>query len=207
MDVAHDFEEILDFWFAGKVNDPAAADKRSDFWFGVDAAVDATIRERYATTIEAAARGELDGWGEHPHSALALVIVLDQFPRNVWRGTAQAFSCDGHALRVSQAAIGAGFMSTLSPIENSFLILPFQHCESLETQRESVRLSQQLIEEAPAAWRKLLEEYHAFAVDHLRVIERFGRFPHRNRVLGRASTEEEKAYLAGGAQTYGQGEG
>jgi len=205
--MAHDCEGILDFWFAGAANDPAGADKRSDLWFGVDAAVDATIRERYEPTVQAALRGELGGWAAQPRSALALVVVLDQFPRNVWRGTAQAFSCDGHALRVSQAAIGAGFMSALSPIENSFLILPFQHCESLETQRESVRLSQQLVEDAPAAWRKLLEEYHAFAVDHLRVIERFGRFPHRNRVLGRASTEEEKAYLTAGAQTYGQGEG
>jgi uncharacterized protein (DUF924 family) len=200
-----DPEAILEFWFAGCARDPAKADARGSFWFGGSDAADAEVRERFGTAIETAARGELARWLDEPHSALALVVLLDQFPRNVWRGSARAFAHDRQALETARGALAAGHLARLAPIEQAFLILPFQHCEEIDAQRESVRLSEQIARKAPDAWRPLLDYYTDFARQHLALIERFGRFPHRNEALGRAETAEERAYLARGGATFGQG--
>jgi uncharacterized protein (DUF924 family) len=202
---ALDPEEILAFWFGDAPFDPAAAEQRDAMWFGSSADTDAAVRERFTGAIAAAAAGELEAWRAHPRGALALVIALDQFPRNAWRGTARAFAHDAQALAVARTAVAAGHFARLAPIEQAFLILPFQHCESLDTQRESVRLSERIADEAPANWRPLLTDYLRYAVDHLALIERFGRFPHRNAALGRTPTAEETTYLGGGGATFGQG--
>jgi uncharacterized protein (DUF924 family) len=155
--------------------------------------------------VEAASRGELDAWLESPQSALALVISLDQFPRNIWRGTARAFAQDAQALRLARISLAKGHPRELATVEQGFLLMPFQHVESVELQRESVRLYEGIASDAPAPWQPLVETFLKFARLHLELIERFGRFPHRNAILGRASTPEEAAYLAAGGENFGQG--
>lgn len=205
MAVDVDPEEILEFWFGDAVADPAKAAARERFWFGVASETDAVIRERFLPAIEAAARGELLAWAREPRSAVAEVILLDQFPRNVWRGTANAFAYDGKALDAARAAVAAGHLERLAPVEQAFLVLPFEHSEAVQDQRESVRLSALIAANAPSEWRALLERYLDFAVKHLEIVERFGRFPHRNRVLGRAATRAEIEYLEAEGERFGQG--
>ncbi len=170
--------EILDFWFA-----PGAEAR----WFETDAAFDREIEGRFRADHERAAAGALTGWESRPEGALALVILLDQFPRNMFRGGARAFVTDDAALAAAERAIANGFDQTLPMARRKFLYVPFQHSESRDRQRRSVELCRGL--DQP----KTLD----FAERHLRVIERFGRFPHRNQVLGRTSTPEEEAFLAG----------
>jgi len=203
--MSFDPEAILEFWFGDCTRDPAQADARGSFWFGGSDAADAEVRERFGAAIEAAARGELARWVDEPRSALALVVLLDQFPRNVWRGSARAFAHDHQALETVRRALAADHLARLAPIEQAFLILPLQHCEEVDAQRESVGLSEQIARSAPGAWRPLLDYYTDFARQHLALIERFGRFPHRNQALGRATTAEERAYLERGGATFGQG--
>jgi uncharacterized protein (DUF924 family) len=200
-----DPESILEFWFGRAAGDPAEASARETSWFGASGEADSLIRERFASAIEAAARGELDSWVQVPRSALALALLLDQFPRNIWRGTAKAFTHDARALRVAKEAVARGHLHELAPVEQAFLVLPLQHSESVEDQRESVRLSSEIAQAAPKAWRPLLERYLQFARQHLALVERFGRFPHRNHVLGRRPTPEEEAYLREGGDSFGQG--
>ena len=158
-------ETILDFWFAGAANDPACATARNDFWFK-SSSEDALIRERFVHTIEAAARGELAAWADAPRPALALVLLLDQFPRNIWRGTARAFARDAQALKTAQHAVASGYLQQLTPVEQVFLLLPYQHSESVEDQRESVRLAEEITRAAPPEWRSSMEYYASFSKQH-----------------------------------------
>ncbi len=200
-----DPETILDFWFGNAPDDVAEAQKREVFWFGAKPKTDSTIRHRFARTVKAAGRGELKDWLEDARSALALIIVLDQFPLNIWRGKPEAYALEGQALDAARSSVAAGYGGRLAPIESAFLILPYQHSESIERQRESVQLMADLAGTAAPVWRPLMNNYLRFAMEHLAIIARFGRFPHRNRVLGRVATEAEEAYLAAGGATYGQG--
>jgi uncharacterized protein (DUF924 family) len=197
-------ETVLAFWFGDAAGDPAATKARESFWFGASPQADALVRSQFTTAVETAGSGALDGWLERARSALALVLLLDQFPRNIYRGAAAAFTHDGQARAATRHAIGAGYLETLGPLESSFLILPYQHSESLDDQRESVRLTALLLAEAPPPGRPGFATYLAFAKEHLSIIERFGRFPHRNAALGRTSTAEEEQYLASGGATFGQ---
>ena len=197
-------EAILAFWFGRAAEDPAEATSRETLWFEPSRETDSLIREHFAPLVEVAARGEFDRWLQAPRSALAVILVLDQFPRNIWRGTARAFAHDALALRATREAVARGHLRELAPLEQAFLVLPFQHSESIEDQRESVRLSSEIAQAAPLGWRALLERYLQFARQHLHLIEQFGRFPHRNRVLGRDPTPEEEAYLRAGGTRFGQ---
>ena len=199
-----DSEGILAFWFGPAAEDPAEASGRGAFWFGASGEADALIRERFGPAVEAASRGDLDSWLDAPRSALAFVLLLDQCPRNIWRGTAKAFGHDHEALQAARGALARGHLNRLAPIEQPFLVLPFQHSESVDDQREAVRLGSEIARAAPGPWRPLLEGYLDYAKQHLALIVRFGRFPHRNAVLGRASTAEEEEYLAEGGATFGQ---
>jgi uncharacterized protein (DUF924 family) len=200
-----DAEEILRFWFGDAGESPAKAEARMSLWFEASPETDARIRERFGAAVDAAARGELTAWTAAARPSLALVVLLDQFPRNIWRGTARAFAHDGQALASARKAVALGFLRELAPIEQPFLTLPFQHSESLEAQHESVRLCREIETMAPHEWRATLAIFAPYADRHLELIERFGRFPHRNAVLGRVSTADEEAYLAGGGETFGQG--
>ena len=201
----NDAEEILGFWFGDARASPAKAEARMSLWFEANPATDALIHERFGVAVDAAGRGELAAWTAAARPALALVVLLDQFPRNIWRGTPRAFAHDERALAVARQVLAVGFLRELAPIEQPFLILPFQHSESLQAQRESVRLCREIMTMAPVEWRTTLATFAPYADQHLELIERFGRFPHRNAVLGRASTEDEEAYLAAGGETFGQG--
>jgi uncharacterized protein (DUF924 family) len=202
--VPADWPVVHEFWFGDATDDPARAEARSAFWFRASPEADSLVRERFAANVEAAACGELDGWRNSPRSALARVIVLDQFPRNIWRGTAEAFACDGKALHAAEESLAQGHLAALSPVEQGFLVMPFQHVESLERQQESVRLYRGIVEAAATPWRRVVENFLKFAKLHLELIERFGRFPHRNAILGREPTAAEQAYLARGGMDFGQ---
>ncbi|HVP07979.1 MAG TPA: DUF924 family protein [Burkholderiales bacterium] len=167
--------EVLEFWFG----------RDAKTWFGKDPQFDADIRSRFLPLYERAAAGELAGWKQAPGSCLALVIALDQFPRNMFRGTARAFAADALALEAGCTIVARGWDRNFSIDERTFAYLPFEHSESLEDQNRSCELM-----------RPLGEETYRYAVRHREIIERFGRFPHRNAVLGRESTPEELEFLS-----------
>lgn len=180
--------DVLDFWFG----EPGSAEYGHvrKMWFHKDEAFDALLRERFGALLDAACAGELDAWAVTPECALALVIVLDQFSRNCHRGTPRAFAADERALAIARRLVTSGADRTLpTPQHRVFAYLPFEHSESMDMQRESLRLFGELKAEPDC------EGYYDYAVRHADVIERFGRFPHRNAQLGRASSEAELAFL------------
>ncbi len=170
-------QDVLSFW-------PAAG---PDKWFSKDAAFDAEIRTRFVATYEAAAARAI-AWDGTAEGALALLIVLDQFPRNMFRGSARAFAADPLAREVAARAIARGFDRQIAVAERSFFYLPFEHSESLADQERCVALNRASGDADALKWAEL----------HADIIRRFGRFPHRNAVLGRATTPDEQAFLDGG---------
>ncbi|HEX6997220.1 MAG TPA: DUF924 family protein [Gammaproteobacteria bacterium] len=200
--------EILEFWFGRAPPSPAALEQRMAFWFGAAPPDerrrrDEAIRARFGHLIEPAASGALAAWAQVPRGRLALIILLDQFPRNAFRGTARAFAYDTAALRLTLDGLEAKADVRLEPIERIFFYLPLQHAESLAMQDLSVAAYRRLLAEAPPAARSVFEETLRYAEDHRAVVARFGRYPHRNRILGRISTPDELAYLET-ADSYGQ---
>jgi uncharacterized protein (DUF924 family) len=186
---------IREFWFGTQADDKTAAAEKSRLWWGKDPAIDRAIAERFASCVEQAAAGQLDTWRKTPEGLLALILLTDQFRRNIYRDTPAAFSADPLALGWSREAVSAGIHRRLRPIERVFLYLPFEHSESLADQDQAVALFQELVEEAGPNAAGVYDGYLDFAHRHREVIQRFGRFPHRNRILGRASTAEEEAFL------------
>ncbi len=179
--------DILEFWFGPP--DVRASGLSRKVWFKKDPEFDNEIRERFLATHEAAARGDLDSWTESAQGCLALLILLDQFPRNLFRGDARSFATDAKAHAVAQKTFERGFEQNLSPLERGFVYLPFEHSERLEDQVRAVMLVESLPDgEGMAEWKKSAHR-------HYEIIARFGRFPHRNAVMGRPSTEEELAFL------------
>jgi uncharacterized protein (DUF924 family) len=179
---APDFAEVLDFWFGAPDSRERGLPRKA--WFQKSEPFDSEIRRRFLATWERAARGELESWLATPLASLALVIVLDQFPRNMFRGTVRSFSSDLVALAAARRMIERGFDRLLSLEERSFAYLPFVHAEDLAAQRRSLALFQPL---DPG--------YVESARRHYEIIARFGRFPHRNAILGRESTAEEIEFL------------
>ncbi|MBW4601721.1 MAG: DUF924 domain-containing protein [Calothrix sp. FI2-JRJ7] len=179
--------EILNFWFGNSTD--ADYGKPRKVWFSNEAEFDNEIKTRFLKDYEKAALGYFDGWKEAPKSCLALILLLDQFPRNIFRGTQFAFATDWEALSAAQHAVKLGYDRSLLPVPRWFIYLPFEHSENLEHQRCSVELFKHLSDDPDS---KSTVEY---AIRHMEVIERFGRFPHRNAILGRASTPEEREFL------------
>lgn len=198
-------EDIHAFWFADSLNDPARAKARMAWWFGSDPDTDRLIAQRYTRVLEAAGAGALAAWEGEPVSCLALVIVLDQFPRNIHRAKPAAFQYDARALNVARRGLAAGHLQSLATIERAFFLMPFQHCEDLACQRESVAHFEHMVEGAAPEWREVAQGVFDYAKLHLGIVERYGRFPHRNAILRRASTAEEADYLASSAESFGQG--
>jgi uncharacterized protein (DUF924 family) len=176
--------EVLDFWFGG-------AGTARDEWFRKDAAFDAQIREHFGGLLAQAMDGALDGWMvAQPPAALARIVVLDQFTRNAFRDTPLAFAGDAQALAGARALVARGDDLALTPLQRVFAYLPFEHAEDLVMQRESQRLFAALLRDDAS-----MVSFDDYARRHAEVIERFGRFPHRNAVLGRVSSAEETAFL------------
>ena len=197
-------EDVLDFWFADAAGGPQALERRNRVWFRGGAAFDRECTERFTATLEAAARGELDHWMESPRRRLALIILLDQFSRNIYRGTAAAFQQDDQALAACRQGIEEGHDRHLAPFERSFFYMPLEHAEDREVQALSVRLAEALANESPAQWREHLQANAGYARQHRDIVEEFGRFPHRNSLLGRDSSPAEEVYLADDAPRFGQ---
>ena len=174
-------ETVLTFW----------RDAGPDRWFKKDAAFDDDIRMRFLDTYEAAAAGRLSDWEAAPEHALALILVLDQFPRNMFRGSARAFAADPLARAVAHRAIARGFDQRFEVQERTFFYLPFEHSETLADQERSVALIRAMGDPDLVKWAEL----------HADIIRRFGRFPHRNAALGRATTAQEQAFLDSGGFT------
>ncbi|MBI2380254.1 MAG: DUF924 domain-containing protein [Gammaproteobacteria bacterium] len=181
-------DEILRYWF-GAPGEPEWGQPRR-IWFAKSQATDAEIALRFGASVEAALAGELDGWAAEPEGLLALAILLDQFPRNLFRGQARAFAGDAAARALASRAVAAGWDAELAPLRRVFLYLPFEHGEAAADQDQSLRLFRQL--ESYPETRGFLR----WAEEHAAVISRFGRFPHRNAALGRENTPEEQDYLA-----------
>jgi uncharacterized protein (DUF924 family) len=187
--------DILRFWFGDKVadaaNDPACAAR----WWSKQDAVDREIAERFGDVAALAADGSLEGWGATAEGRLALIVLTDQFPRNMHRGTPAAFAQDHLARRWSLEGIALGQFATLWPIQRVFAYLPLEHAEDLALQDRSVALFEALVVGSCPVERKPFEGFADYARRHRDVIQRFGRFPHRNAILGRDSRAEEVAFL------------
>ncbi len=190
-----EIEEILTFWFGDPGASPAFDQDRQKLWFGGGEAVDRLIRERFAETLAQAGRGEFDCWAHGSRGNLALILLFDQFPRNIFRGEGRAYAYDAQALNHTLGGMARRQDSSLSIVERAFFYMPLEHAEDLEMQRRSVRAFEALRAEAPAELKPMCEGFLDYAWHHLRIIERFSRFPHRNAALGRPSTEAEKAFL------------
>jgi len=178
-------DDVLAFWFGL----PPAK------WWAKDDAFDADLRARFGETLEAGWRGELDDWKDTPRGRLALVIVFDQFSRNIHRGTMKMFRCDQRALALTTQGLARGDDAKLEPMERYFLLMPLMHAEDASLQRRSVEEFEKLRASAPEALAKSFDDAVTYARRHAEIVERFGRFPHRNAILGRPSRPEEEAFL------------
>lgn len=197
-----DAHAVLDFWF-GELSDGFARDEVRRAWFDADAARDEEIRGRFAPLLEAAARGGLVAWRDAAHTALALIIVCDQFSRQIHRGRAAAFATDPLALEIARDLVARGADRELAFDERVFVYLPFEHAESRLDQHTCVGLMMALRDGTPAGRRHLTGVFLQHAQQHRDIVLRFGRFPHRNAALGRHSSAAELAFLAG-AGDFGQ---
>ena len=203
--------DIIGFWF-GELSADGWTAANHQKWFHADAAWDGQIRRRFAAAIDDAAgdcgadggRG-CAGWRESAEGSLALIILFDQFPRNIYRGGARAFAFDDKALAVCEAGLARDFDKKLAPVCRSFFYLPLEHCEDIRRQRRAVECFTARQAAAPAEHAAAAAEDLRYAEAHRDIIARFGRFPHRNAALARESTAEEAEWLAAGGPRFGQG--
>lgn len=180
-------QKILDFWFPKDVTLPWVK------WFQKDENFDKSIKEKFENHIFEYSEGKLDEWKNEPKSMLALIILNDQFTRNIYRNTPKAFAYDKLALQLANESIERGYEKEYNVFERPFLYLPFEHSEDKEYQKKSVDLFQKLLKEYPEdAWAKNSLQY---SISHKKIIDKWGRFPHRNRILNRESTKEEEEFL------------
>ncbi|MDH4109797.1 MAG: DUF924 domain-containing protein [Gammaproteobacteria bacterium] len=200
-------DAVLAFWFKAKELSAPQIDGRMDIWFGDDPVFDHEIEENFSGDVDLASAGKLDHWAADPRGRLALIILLDQFRRNIYRGTAEAFSRDGAALKLCIEGAMEKKDQGLTPIERAFFYMPLQHSESLKVQTKSVDIFNKLAQAVSPTYRETFETVAQFAELHRDIIEQFGRFPHRNQVLGRQNTPEEAEYLASDGPSFGQGGG
>lgn len=197
---------VLEYWFGREPLTAATLAARMGIWFdAADAGQrDRDIAHRFGALLERALAGELAAWADGPRQRLALILLLDQFPRHVFRGRGRAFAGDAAAVALALDGMQKGADAALGPAQRLFFYMPLQHCESADVQEESVAAYRRLVAEAPPELREGLAVALDYAQRHRNVVARFGRFPHRNAALGRASTAEEQAWLAAGGERFGQ---
>ncbi|MBC8028185.1 MAG: DUF924 domain-containing protein [Steroidobacteraceae bacterium] len=205
----HGPNDILDYWFGQGPLDSARLTERTAFWFGGDgaektAARDADIREKLEPLLLRAARGEFDSWAATPRRRLALILLFDQVPRNIYRGTANSFAFDTKSLSLAVEGLHLAADQALDPAERMFFYLPLEHAESLEAQDAAVKAFERLADEAPAELREFFAYTLKYAHGHRDIVAKFGRFPHRNEALRRDSTPAEIEWLASGGERFGQ---
>lgn len=189
-------DQVLEFWFGKNPDDPQGLEDRVKQWFTRADAYDQQVRTALGDDAERAARGELDGWAKTPRGLLALVLLLDQVRRNLNRDSAEAYAQDGKTQKLVIDGLSRGDEKSLSFVERVFFYMPLQHSEKVEHQRWSVQRYEKLYGDAPPQLKEFMRGALEFARRHHYVVEKFGRFPHRNRSLGRPSTREEEDFLA-----------
>lgn len=196
-------DAIINFWFREKSLSAPKIDQRLDVWFGEDPAFDLECKREFLGDVEAASEGKLDHWAHDPRGRLALILLLDQFRRNIYRHTAAEFDKDNVALKLCVEGAMAKADQGLPPIYRVFFYMPLQHAESRKVQAKSVELFSKLAEAVSPTYRETFETISQFAELHRDIIEQFGRFPHRNKLLGRENTPEEDEYLSGDVPDFG----
>jgi uncharacterized protein (DUF924 family) len=190
-----EIEDVLDFWFGGIREGEPVPPERFALWFGGAGTTDRQIRERFAADVERAGAGGYDVWRVSPRGTLALLILLDQFPRNIYRGSARAYAFDGKARELCLAGLDEGQDRALNTFPRAFFYLPLEHAEDIDLQQRSVAAFAELLLQAPDPLRETCRNFLDYAERHRAIIQRFGRFPHRNSSLARPSTAEEEAFL------------
>jgi len=190
-----DYSAVLEFWFGHSPDDGVVIEQKSALWWKASEATDRQIGARFGALREAAVAGSIGHWKESPRSRLALIILVDQFSRNLFRNDPRAIEHDRLAYSWCRDGLAIGEHLELRPVERVFYYLPLEHSEAIEDQERSVRLFGALAEDVPPNWRSAFANFVNFAVRHRDIIARFGRFPHRNAILGRASTPEEIEFL------------
>lgn len=193
----HPSRALLDFWF-GQLNGGFSDDAHRRNWFSGGLQFDEICRASYSTLAESAAEGDLVDWLDSPDSRLAFILLCDQLPRNLYRGEARAFATDSAALHAARTGVEAGMDRDLQFDERAFFYMPFEHSESMVDQQTCVGLFSELRDETPDGFRQFSGNFLQFAHQHRDLLRGFGRFPHRNAVLGRKSTADELTYLADG---------
>jgi len=200
--------EVRGFWFGRLPLKPEGVKERLALWFGSaadEARTDGLVRSRFGALIEQAAAGKLAAWADSPRRRLSLILLLDQFPRHVYRGTERAFATDREALALTLSGMQSAADAALTPVERLFFYMPLQHAELPDAQEESVAAYRRLLNEAPQELQAVLFASALESAElHRSIVARFGRFPHRNRVLGRPNTAEEESYLRQGVRNFGQ---
>jgi uncharacterized protein (DUF924 family) len=199
-----DYLEVIDYWFGPLDSSGFAGRGKIKMWFMGGKQLDDEIKQKFGPLVERAVSGDLGQWGLKPISLLALVILLDQFTRNIYRGSASAFAGDDSACRLAIDAINQGWDDLLGSSYCAFLYMPLEHSEDIKIQWRSVERFQRRHDQLSIEGRRRFENFSSSAVEHCNIIERFGRFPHRNDVMGRNSTKAELAYLNGNAPRFGQ---
>lgn len=196
-------QEILSFWFGDDAKN--ISEEQQSQWFAANKDFDLIIKQRFGALLHSLDQLRCEVWQKEAESRLALIILLDQFTRNIFRGTGQAFAYDQQALAITLEGIECGHDLKLSVFQRVFFYMPFQHSENLSIQLQGEKIFSALIEQSfSEAEKAFSKNCYNFAVQHREIIQRFGRFPHRNKVLGRQATAEEEAYLKRGGARFGQ---
>ena len=198
-----DYQPVFDFWF-GSLHEGFPKEERLKLWFMGKAEDDLNILSQFGEQVQQAVNDGLVEWESSPEGRLALILLLDQFTRSIHRKTVAAFSGDQRAQVLARDAINKGWDKQLAFAQRQFLYMPLMHSEQLSDQELCVSVFEQLVEEVPEKRRENIKGSIRYAIDHRDLIARFGRFPHRNKVLGRESSAEELEYLSSGASSYGQ---
>lgn len=196
--MAAPFQEILDFWFGSPFDETAIPKEKREMWFQKGKDYDEVIKEKFLLLHDRAAKGELDRWARRSKGCLALILLIDQFSRHIYRQQAQAFAMDARAVEHVKTAIATELDQELTLVERSFLYMPLMHAEDIKVQELSVKMFEKLVQDAPVTQKKIYQTTLSFAQSHHYVIDRFGRFPELNELLSRESTELEKSFLATG---------
>lgn len=202
--VNDDIQRVLDFWFSGSELNSPQVDSRMERWFGSDPGLDADIRSQFSDLVQAASDGELMDWAGTPEGRLALIILLDQFRRNIFRGTADAFKKDPLALKICVEGTMNNDHKDLSEMQRMFFFMPLQHAESLKIQDKSVDIYKALADSVSGTLHETFLTTAHFAELHRDIVAEFGRFPHRNPILGRKNSKAESEYLAADTSPFGQ---
>jgi len=197
-------EEIVSFWLGQSLDSPEAAFARRDWWYDGGTAVDDEIRSRFGAFVPRACEGALEDWRTTPNGALALILLLDQFTRNIYRRTPEAYSGDARAMGIVKRAIDENLDRGMHPVARVWLYHPFHHAEQIEEQDRGIALLDALLRSAPCLWHPYLRRSVKGWTRHRNIVARFGRFPHRNAVLCRESTDEERRFLLTDGEAFGQ---